>query len=61
MNKFLLVGNKFLIEIDSRKPRFFYGTCGPFTKNKEQMQVFKGTGDSRYLHPNELDKECSQP
>ena len=38
MNKFLLFGNKFLIEIDSRKPRFFYGTCGPFTKNKEQIK-----------------------
>ena len=34
MNKFLLVSNKFLIEIDSRKPRFFYGACGPFTKKQ---------------------------
>ena len=38
MNKFLLVGNKSLIEIDSRKPRFFYGACGPFTKNKEEIK-----------------------
>ena len=40
--------------------RLTYSSCGPFTKNKEQMQVFKGTGDSRYIYPNELDKECSQ-
>ena len=32
----------------------------PFTKNKERIQKFKQTGDSRYIHRNELDKACFQ-
>ena len=30
--------------------------CGPFTKNKERLQKFKETGDSRYIYQNKLDK-----
>ena len=37
-----------------------YSTCGPFTKNKERIQKFKQTGDSRYIYKNELDKACFQ-
>ena len=28
------------------------------TKNKEIIQKFKETGDSRYIYRNELDKAC---
>ena len=27
-------------------PEFAYSSCGPFTKNKERTQKFKGRGDS---------------
>ena len=37
-----------------------YVACGPFTKNKERIQTFKETGDSRYIYQNELDKACFQ-
>ena len=43
-----------------RQPRFTYSACGPFTKNKERIQTFKETGDSRYIYQNELDKSCFQ-
>ena len=43
-----------------RQPRFTYSACGPFTKNKERIQNFKQTGDSRYIYRNELDKACFQ-
>ena len=33
---------------------------GSFTKNKERIQKFKQTGDSRYIYKNELDKACFQ-
>ena len=33
---------------------------GPFTKNKERIQKFKETGDSRNIYRNELDKACFQ-
>ena len=42
------------------QPWFTYSACGPFTKNKERIQKFKQTGDSRYIYKNELDKACFQ-
>ena len=39
---------------------FTYSSCAPFTKNKERIQKFKKTGDSRYIHQHELDKTCFQ-
>ena len=30
------------------------------TKNKERIQKFKETGDSRYIYRNKLDKACFQ-
>ena len=43
-----------------RQPRFTYSTCGLFTKNKERIQKFNETGDSRYIYQNELGKACFQ-
>ena len=60
VNKFLLVGDKFMPEMHLRQPGFTYGACGPFTKNKERIQKFKETGDTNYIYKNELDKTCFQ-
>ena len=60
VNKFLLVGDKFLPEMHLRQPEFTYSACGPFTKNKERIQRFKETGDTGYIYKNELDKACFQ-
>ena len=60
INKFLLVGDKFMPEMHLRQPGFTYSACGPFTKNKGRIQKFKQTGDSRYIYRNELDKACFQ-
>ena len=43
-----------------RQPGYTYRACGPFTKNKERIQKFKETGDSRYINQNELDEACFQ-
>ena len=56
VNKILLVGDKFVPEIHLRQPGFTYSGCGLFTKNKERIQKFKGTGDTSYIYKNELDK-----
>ena len=56
VNKFLLAGDKFMPEMRLRQPGFTYSACGPFTKNKERIQKFKETGDSRYIYQNELVK-----
>ena len=60
INNFLLAGDTFMPEIHLRQLRFTYSACGLFTKNKERIQKFKETGDSRYIYQNELDKACFQ-
>ena len=42
------------------KSGFTYSDCGTFTKNKERLQKFKETRDSRYIYKYELQKNCFQ-
>ena len=58
INRFLLAGDKFMLEMYLRQPQFTYSACGPFTQNKEGIQKFKETGDTKYIYRNELDKTC---
>ena len=60
VNNFLLAGDKFMPEMDSRQPGFTDSTYGPFTKNKERIQRFKETRDTKYIYRNKLDKACFQ-
>ena len=60
INIFLLAGDKFMSEMHLRQPEFTHSAFGPFTKNKERIQKFEQTGDSRYIHKIELDKACFQ-
>ena len=60
INKFLLVGNKFMPEMHLRQPGFTYSVCGPFTKNKERIQKFMQSGNTDFIYKNELDKACFQ-
>ena len=38
MNKFLLVGDKFMPELHLKQLCFTYSACGPFTKNKKELK-----------------------
>ena len=58
VNRFLLTGDKLMPEMHFKKTRFTYSVCGPFTKNKERIQKFKDTEDSRHIYQNQLDKAC---
>ena len=60
INKFLLVGDKFMLEMHLRQLQFVYSVCGPFTRHKERIKEFKRTGDTCYIYRNELDKACFQ-
>ena len=60
INKFLLLGDKFMPEMHLRQPQFVYSACGPFTRHKERIKEFKRTGDTRYIYRNEIDKACFQ-
>ena len=58
INKFLLVGDKFMPEIHLRQPQLTYSACGRFTKREQRIQKFRETGDRNYIYKNELDKAC---
>ena len=60
VNNFSPAEDKFMPEMHLREPGFTYNACGIFTKNKKRIQKFKETGDSQYIHQNELDKACFQ-
>ena len=38
VNKFLLVGDKFMPKMHLKQPGFTYSACGTFTKNKERIE-----------------------
>ena len=44
-----------------RQLGFTYRVWGSFTKNKERIQTFNKTGDSRYTYQNKLEKTCFEP
>ena len=60
VNKFLLVGHKFMPEMHLRQAWFTCSACGLFTKNKEKIQKFKETGDTSDIYKNELHKAYFQ-
>ena len=59
-NKLLLVGDKFMPEMNLKQPGFTYSACGPFTKNEERIEKFMQTGNTDFIYRNELDKACFQ-
>ena len=60
INIFLLTGDKLMPEMHLKQPGFTYSACGSFTKNKERIQKFKKTGDTKCIYKNQLDKACFQ-
>ena len=60
INKFLLVGDRFMPEMHLKEPGFTYSACGPFTKNKERIEKFMQAGNTNFIDKNELDKACFQ-
>ena len=60
VNRFLLVGDKFMPEVHLKQPGFTYSSCGPFTKNKESIEKFMQAGNANFIYRNELDKACFQ-
>ena len=60
VNKFLLVGDKFMPEMHLKEPGFTCSACGLFTKNKERNENFMQTGNTNFIYKNEFDKACFQ-
>ena len=60
VNKLLLTGDKFLLEMLLKQPGFTYSACGLFTKNKEKILKFMLTGNTNYIYKTDLDKAYFQ-
>ena len=60
INKLSLAGDRFMPQMHLRQLGFTYSGCGPLPKDKERIQKFKETGDSKYIYRNKLDKACFQ-
>ena len=60
VNKFLLVGDKFMPEMHLKQPGFTYNVCGQSTRNKKRNGKFMQTGNTDFIYRNELDKACFQ-
>ena len=58
VNKFLLIGDTFMLELHLRQPGFTYSACGPFTKYHERIRKFIETGNIMHVYKSELDKAC---
>ena len=52
MNKFLLAGDKYMPEMNSKQPGFTYSPCGLFTKNKERIKNFRQTENTGFVYRN---------
>ena len=60
VNRFLLVGDKFMPEMHFQQSGLTYSACGPFTKNKERIVKFMQTRNTDFIYKNEFDKACFQ-
>ena len=60
VNKYLLTGDKFMSETHLRQSWFIYSACGPFTRNREQLQQIKEIAVSKYIYKSELEKAYFQ-
>ena len=41
INKFLLAGDKFMLEMHLKQPEFTYSACGPLLKIKKESKSLK--------------------
>ena len=48
INQLLSAGDTFLPEMQLKQPGFMYSAHGSLSKNKDRIQKFKETGDSRF-------------
>ena len=60
VNRFLLVGDRFMPEMHLKQPGFTYSACVLFRKSKERIEKFMQTGNTDFVNKSELDKTCFQ-
>ena len=59
VNRFLLVGDKFMPEMHLKQPAFTYSACD-HSQKKRKNPKFMQTGNTNFIYKNELYKACFQ-
>ena len=54
------MGDRFMPEMHLKQLRFIYSACGQFTNRKERIEKFMQTGNTDFIHKNEVDKTSFQ-
>ena len=61
INKFLLIGDKFMPELHLWDPKVKkYSACGPFTRHQQRIDQFMKDGKLSHIAKNKLDAACFQ-
>ena len=60
INRFLLIGDKFMYKLYLKQPGFNYNACRLFTKHCDRIQKFKEIGDLKCIYKSELDKDSER-
>ena len=61
INKFLLIGDKFMLELHLWNPKVKkYSACGPFTRHQQRIDQFMKDGKLSHIAKNKLDAACFQ-
>ena len=50
VNRFLLVGDKFMPEMHLKPPGFTYSACGSFTKHKKRIEKFMPNRNTNFIY-----------
>ena len=53
VNRFMLAGDKFMLELHLRQPGSTYSAYGSFTKHREWIQNFEERVDLKHIYENE--------
>ena len=52
INKFLLTGNRFMLELHLKQPGLSDSASGPFTKHCDRIRKFRETSNLQHLYRN---------
>ena len=49
INKILVTGDKFMLELHLKQPRLTNSACGPLIKHREKISKFREAGNLKHL------------
>ena len=56
VNKLLVAGDRFMLEMHLKQLGFTYSGCRLFIKKKERFEKFMQTGNTDFIYKNDIDR-----